>query len=147
MPILTNEMMRAIIMDHNNNPRNKKVPEENKGYISVHRHSDNCVDDIEVYIKEENGIITDCLWYGTACAISAASTDIMCDMARGKNKEEAMKVISNFMAMLHEEHYDEEVLDEANAFANTYKQASRIRCAMIGWDGLKELIEDGKDHK
>lgn len=145
MPILDNHTMRAIIMDHYAHPTNKKEPGKDEGYTSIHKHSDNCIDDIEVYVKEENGIITDCLWFGTACTISTASTDIMCDLVKGKSKDEAMNIIENYDRMLHEEEYDEEVLDEANAFVNTSKQAARIRCATIGWNGLKEIIEHGKD--
>ena len=44
MPILTNEMMRAVIMDHSSNPTNKHTP-KGEGYQKVHMHSDNCIDD------------------------------------------------------------------------------------------------------
>ena len=36
--------------------------------------------------------------------------------------------------------YDESVLDEAIVFMNTSKQAARIRCATIGWDGLEDIL-------
>ena len=39
---------------------------------------------------------------------------------------------------------NEELLDEAIVFINTSKQASRIKCATIGWRGLKNLL-DGKE--
>ena len=39
-------------------------------------------------------------------------------------------------------------LDEAVVFQNTYKQAARIKCATLGWNGLKELMNgDEKDGK
>ena len=34
--------------------------------------------------------------------------------------------------MIHEEEYDDTVLDEAIVFMNTSKQAARIKCATIG---------------
>ena len=46
--------------------------------------------------------------------------------------------------MIHEEPYDEDLLEEANAFKNTSKQASRIRCATIGWNGVNEIINKVK---
>ena len=36
--------------------------------------------------------------------------------------------------------YDEEVLGEAAAFVNTSKQANRIKCATLSWNGLKDII-------
>ena len=144
MPIsLTNEMMRAIIMDHSSNPTNKHTP-SGDGYEKVHMHSDNCIDDIEIHVLIENGIIKDCCFTGIGCTITTASTDIMCDLVLGKSEEEAQKIINNYFSMIHEENYDEEVLQEANAFMNTSKQAARIRCATIGWNGLQEILKNGQ---
>jgi len=145
MPILTNEMMRQIIMDHYSSPRNKRECND-KTYLTVHHSSDSCIDDINVFIKIEDGIIKDCCWTGVACTIATASTDIMCDLVIGKNEKEAKFILENYFNMIYEKPFDEEALDEANAFINTSKQASRIRCATIGWNSLKDLLEmyDGK---
>ena len=142
---LTPAMMREIIMDHYSAPRHKTKP-AGEGYASIHSSSVNCIDNIDVYLKEENGIISDALWDGVACAISTASTDIICDLLIGKGKEEALSIIAEYLHMIHEEPYDASVLEEALAFANTSKQAARIHCATIGWDAFKELIEAEHDH-
>ena len=44
--------------------------------------------------------------------------------------------------MLHEEPYDEDLLEEANAFRNTSKQAARIRCATIGVRAVETIIKE-----
>ena len=62
-----------------------------------------------------------------------------------KNKEEAFYVIEQYNKMLHEEPFDSDVLEEANAFVNTSKQAARIRCATIGWNAAKNLLGDKND--
>ena len=49
--------------------------------------------------------------------------------------------------MLYEKDYDEEILEEANVFANTHKQASRIKCATIGFVGLQQLLEEHKNEE
>ena len=69
MPTLTNEMMRAIIMDHSSNPTNKHVPSK-EGYSKVHMHSDNCIDDLDIYMKVENDKVIDACFEGIACTIS-----------------------------------------------------------------------------
>ena len=144
MPIsLTNEMMRAIIMDHSSNPTNKHVP-SSEGYEKEHMHSDNCIDDLDIYLKVENGKVVDACFEGIACTISLSSTDIMCDLMKGKSIEEARYMIEQYQHMMHEEPFDDEVLDEAIVFVNTSKQAARIRCATIGWNAANTILKDNK---
>ena len=140
MLTLTNEMMRAIIMDHYSNPVNKKQPPKD-GYEKVHMHSDNCIDDIDVFLLVENGTVVDACFDGVACAISTSSTDIMCDLLKGKDIERARYIIDQYHHMIHEEEFDESVLEESLAFINTSKQAARIRCATIGWNAADEILK------
>ena len=79
MPTLTNDMMRSIILDHYSNPLKKHAP-EGDGYQMVHMHSDNCIDDLNIYLKVEGDIVKSACFEGVACAISTASTDIMCEV-------------------------------------------------------------------
>ena len=142
MPIsLTNDMMRSIIMDHYSNPLHKHQPKE-EGYTKVHMHSDNCIDDLDIFLKVEDGKVTNACFDGVACTISTASTDIMCELLPGKTIEEAKYIIEQYHHMIHEEEFDAEVLEEALAFINTSKQAARIRCATIGWNAADEILKD-----
>lgn len=143
MPTLNNEMMRAIIMDHSSHPVNKHMP-KGEGYETIHMHSDNCIDDINVYLLIENGVVKDACFEGVACTISMSSTDIMCDLIKGKEKDKALYMIDQYHKMLHEEPFDEDVLEEAIVFINTSKQAARIRCATIGWNAAEEILKDNK---
>lgn len=141
MPTLSNDMMRSIILDHYSNPINKHDAPD-ASYEKVHMHSDNCIDDLDIYLKVENDIITDACFNGVACAISTASTDIMCELLRGKNTKEGKYIIEQYHHMIHEEEFDDSVLEEALAFINTSKQAARIRCATIGWNAADEILKD-----
>lgn len=138
---MTNEMMRSIIMDHYAHPNNKRTP-KGEGYKQIHMHSDNCIDDINVYIKVENNIVTDACFDGVGCTIATSSTDILCDLAVGKTVEETLKIIEEYDRMMKEESYDEDLLEEAGAFKNTSKQAARIRCATIGFRGVEALLKE-----
>ncbi len=140
MPTLTNDMMRSIIMDHYSNPIHKHQP-NGDGFIKVHMHSDNCIDDLDIFLKLDNNKVVDACFDGVACTISTASTDIMCDLLINKDFEEAKNIIKQYDNMIHEEPFDEEVLDEAIVFINTSKQAARIRCAMIGWNAADQILK------
>ena len=142
MPILmTNEMMRQIIMEHYSNPQNKHQPPK-EGYQKVHMHSDNCIDDLDIFLLVENGKILDACFDGVACTISTSSTDIMCELLKDKEIEEGRKTIDAFQRMIREEEFDADLLAEAIVFINTSKQAARIRCATIGWNAADEILKD-----
>lgn len=133
-------LIREIIMDHYEYPRNKKLKKD-PSYTSVNLDSESCIDNIDLEVKIEDGVIKDICFDGVACTISTASTSIMSELLKDKTVEEAKMIIDNYLAMLHGEEYNEDVLEEANAFVNTSKQANRIKCATLSWNGLKEILD------
>jgi len=146
MPIfeLTPQMMREIMIDHYTNPRHRGVPTSND-YQKVHTDSVNCIDDFDVYLKSAEGKVIDAKWEGQACTISSSSTDILCDLVIGKQVKDGLYIIEQYLKMIHEETYDESVLEELLAFKNTSKQAARIHCATMGFEAIKELLQGEKN--
>ena len=145
MPIFKDnpELIREVIMDHYEYPRNKGLTHDNS-YTHVNLDSESCIDNIDLEVKIEKGIIKDICFDGVACTISTASTSIMSELLKEKSVEQAKVIIDNYIAMLHGNEYDEELLEEANAFVNTSKQANRIKCATLSWNGLKQILENNK---
>ena len=142
MPIsISQEMMREIIMDHYSNPRNYRE-ENDPAYKTIFMDSTSCIDKIYVQAKIENNILVDVCWHGVGCAIAKSSTSIMSELLTDKSVDEAKKIIKNYMAMINEQEYDESLLDEAIVFMNTSKQAARIKCATIGWNGMSQILEE-----
>ena len=147
MPIFDDPMMiRQVILDHYQYPRNKGLTNDFR-YGKVRMNSDSCVDDINVEMLVEDGVIKDIKFDGIACTISTASTSIMSELLKNKTVDEATNIINNYMNMIDEKEYDEDLLEEAGAFKNTYKQANRIKCATIGWRGVQELLEKEGKHE
>jgi nitrogen fixation NifU-like protein len=139
---LSTEMMREVIMDHYQNPRNRR--EGDDSYKTVYMSSDSCIDKIYIQIKVVDDKFEDVCWHGTGCAISTASTSIMTELLIGKSVKEGEYIIKQYMAMIEGKEYDSSVLDEAVVFMNTNRQPSRIKCATIGFRGVNELL-GGKD--
>ena len=133
------ELIREVIMDHYEYPRNKGLKKD-PSYKSVNLDSESCIDNIDLEVKLNNGVIEDICFDGVACTISTASTSIMSELLKGKTLNQAEIIIENYLNMLHGKEYDEEVLEEANAFVNTSKQANRIKCATLSWIGLKDIL-------
>ena len=129
------------VVDHYENPRNKRRPDNLKDYTSVHMKTDSCIDDLTIYVLIEDGIIKDLSFDGVACTISTSSTSIMTELLKGKNKEEALEIIEEFDTMLRLEEFDADMMQEANAFKNVGRQANRISCARLGWQGVLSALK------
>jgi nitrogen fixation protein NifU and related proteins len=133
------QIMRQIIMDHYQYPRNKRIM-NSENYQKIHVGSDGCIDSIDLFTLVENGVIKDIAFEGVACAISTASTSIMSELLKNKKVEDANHIIQHYLNMISEKPYDEALMEEAIVFKNTYKQANRIKCATVSWLGLQEMI-------
>ena len=138
------EILRELIMDHYQYPHNHKLTEETD-YKSVHMASDSCIDDITVQSKIKDGKIEDIRFDGVACTISTASTSMMTDLLKGKSVEEAEAIILQYFKMIDAKEYDPDVLEEAVALKNVYKQANRIKCATIGWKAIDQMIHESEE--
>ncbi len=138
------QLLREIIMDHYQNPRHRGLVDDDS-YSKVNMNSDTCIDDLDIQVKFDGDKIADVRYDGEACAICTSSTSIMTELVIGKTKKEAMEIIDNYMNMIYERDYDEDMLEEAIAFKNTHKQANRIKCATLGWNGLVKLIEESEE--
>lgn len=147
MPIsIDSMMMREMMMDHYDNPRNKEEVKDPR-YKSIRMNSSSCIDDITVQVLLDKDVIEDVKWFGIACVISTAATSVMSELVKGKTLKEAADLMDNYMKMLESQPYDQDKLQEAIIFQNVGRQASRIGCATIGWRGLFQAAvkEDGKE--
>lgn len=136
-------VLRELVMDHYQYPHNHKLTRSDL-YRSVHMASESCIDDITVESRIENGVIEDIQFEGEACTISTSSTSIMTDLLIGKTVEEAKEIIRNYFDMVDGKEYDPELLQEALVMRNVHKQANRIKCATIGWNAMKQMIEESE---
>ena len=134
---------REIIMDHYENPRNKGLVDDPR-YIKVNMNSESCIDDIDIQILVVDNIIKDFRFDGVGCTISTASTSILSELVINTTIENAYELIKQFDSMLKEQSFDEEKLQEAVVFKDVSKQANRIKCATIGYNGLLELLDSIK---
>lgn len=141
MPSLDSNLLRQIIMDHYESPRNHSLVKD-KDYKIVNMDSETCIDNIDIQAKIVDDVIEDIRFDGEACAICTASTSIMSELLIGKTTKEALHIIENYNNMIFEKEYDEDLLEEAIAFMNTHKQANRIKCATLGWNGITKIIND-----
>ncbi len=126
---------------HNLHPYHKEeLPDANLVLEGV---NPSCGDDIILQLKVEGDVIEDGVFVGEGCAISQASADIMLDLIIGETKEKALKLADIFLRMITGEVTEEEMeeLDEAAALKDISHMPSRVKCAVLGWHTLQEMIE------
>ena len=136
------EMYREIVNEHNLHPEHKH--ELDNPTVELQGINPSCGDDIVLKLKIENGVISDGSFVGSGCAISQASADMMLDLLIGQSKEDAEKIIDIFMRMIKGEASEEEIesLDEAAALQNISFMPARVKCATLGWNTMKKIIEE-----
>lgn len=136
------QLYREIVNEHNLHPVHKR-PIENPDLV-LRGVNPSCGDDITLSLKIKDGVIEDGGYEGSGCAISQASVDMMVDQIIGKKTEEAVKLAETFMGMIKGEVTDEESiesLDEAAALQDVAHMPARVKCAVLGWRTMKEMIE------
>lgn len=130
-----------ILTDHNLHPMHKhELADANMQLEGV---NPSCGDDIILYLKVEDGKIVDGSFTGDGCAISQASADIMLDLIIGREVEEAERLKESFLHMIKGEATDEEMelLEEAGALADISHMPARVKCAVLGWHTLENMLD------
>ncbi len=136
------DVYNDLIMEHSMNSYNKKEL-ENADYSQI-GHNPNCGDEITLQIKMNGDVIQDMAFSGHGCAISQASTSIMIDTLRGKTIEEAKEIVRIFIEMIKRETTDEKELkklEDAIAFKNVSNMPARVKCALLAWHTIEEILE------
>ena len=142
------DVYNDLIMEHSMNSYNKKKL-ENPTCCEM-GHNPNCGDEIEIQIKLKDNIIEDMAFTGHGCAISQASTSIMIDTLKGKTVEEAKDIIKTFIEMIKRETKNEEVLkklEDAIAFKNVSNMPARVKCALLAWHTIENILKQEEDKK
>lgn len=140
---MNEDIKRTIILENYQNPKNRGLIEDNS-YDFISTNSESCIDQIDLQIKVENGIVKDIRFDGEACAICTSSTSIMINSLIGMDINKVLEIINNFQNMINEKEYNEKLLGEAIVYSDISKQPNRKRCALLTWDGVKECIERRK---
>ena len=131
-----------ILIDHNMHPAHKhELPDAD---MEMRGYNPTCGDDITLRLKVSDGVVVDGAFTGSGCAISQASADMMLDLVIGKPKEEALRLSDIFLRMIKggasEEELDE--LEEACVLQDVSHMPARVKCAVLGWHTLEQMLED-----
>jgi nitrogen fixation protein NifU and related proteins len=136
-------MYQEIILDHYRNPHHKGLRDPYDA--EVYHVNPTCGDEVKlrVTLKDVDGeqVVEDVSYDSLGCSISQASASVMSDLVIGKPVGEAMKIGDAFLELMQSKGQaepDEDVLEDAVAFAGVSKYPARIKCALLGWMAWKD---------
>ncbi|KAF5424383.1 MAG: nitrogen fixation protein NifU [Candidatus Methanomarinus sp.] len=111
------------VMDHFTNPRNVGEIKDADGKGSVGNPV--CGDTTDIYIKVENGKISDIKFKTFGCGAAIATSSMITEMAIGKTLKEALEITRDSVA------------DELDGLPS-----QKLHCSNLATDGLRAAIED-----
>lgn len=115
-------------MEHFFDPKNMGVIEDADGVGNV--GNPRCGDLMTVYIKVKDGKITDMKFKTLGCAAAIATSDMVCEVAKGKTIDEALKITF------------QDILNELGSLPSV-----KVHCANLAQEGLKAAVEDHERRK
>jgi len=122
-------LYQEIILDHYRHPHHKGLRDPFDA--EVHHVNPTCGDEVTLRVKvDQTGqpVIEDVSYDSLGCSISQASVSVMTDLVVGRP----------LMQSKGELEPDEDVLEDAVAFAGVSKFPARIKCALLGWMAWKD---------
>ena len=111
------------VMEHFRNPRNVGDMPDADGIGHVGNAI--CGDIMELYIKVDNGIITDAKFRTFGCGAAIATSSMITEMVKGKTVDEALKISNRAVA---------EALEGLPPI--------KMHCSVLAEDALKSAIDD-----
>lgn len=135
------DLYQQVILEHYKKPRHKGKT------TPVHRyqkgHNPSCGDTIELTLQlnASGNTIEDVKFEGEGCAIAMASADLMADVLRGKQVDEALEMVQRFQRMMKGEAEFPKEQRKLNVMQGVARFPVRIKCANLTWHTLKAALE------
>jgi nitrogen fixation protein NifU and related proteins len=132
-------LYQEIILDHYRSPHHKGLREPYEA--QVHHLNPTCGDEITLRVHLDGEVVADVSYEGQGCSISQASASVMTDLVIGKPLIEALAIHEEFLHLMQskgELEPDEDVLEDAVAFAGVSRYPARIKCALLAWMAWKD---------
>ncbi|RZQ65705.1 Fe-S cluster assembly sulfur transfer protein SufU [Amycolatopsis suaedae] len=134
-------MYQEIILDHYKNPhgRGLRDPFDAESF----QVNPTCGDEVTLRVSLDGDKVGDVSYEGQGCSISQASASVLTDLVVGHTVDEAMSTMEAFVELMQgrgQVEPDEDVLEDAVAFAGVAKYPARVKCALLGWMAFKDAL-------
>lgn len=135
-------LYKEAILEHYKRPRNRGALPD-----ATHRHeglNPSCGDELELYVKVEDGVVRQVRFEGQGCAISQASASMMSERITGESVAEALAIAAAFKAMIRGEPAAD-IIGEPTVLQGVSKLPARVKCADLAWITLEHALAEAGD--
>ena len=115
------------VIDHYRNPRN--VGKIDNADAIGEAGSLACGDSLKIYLKIENGIVTDAKFQTFGCGSAVASSSILTEMIIGKSVEDVKKITNK------------DIADELGGLP-----PEKMHCSVMGYEALEDALKNYGDY-
>jgi nitrogen fixation protein NifU and related proteins len=132
-------LYQEIILDHYKNPRHGGLRDPYEA--EVHHVNPTCGDEVTLRVHLTDGMVEDVSYDAVGCSISQASASVLTELVIGKKIDDTMAIHEDFLTLMQgrgEVEPDEDVLEDAIAFAGVAKFPARVKCALLSWMAWKD---------
>ena len=134
------DLYRQTVLDHSRNPRNFRRLDDPDAVAEGHNPL--CGDKVTVYVKLDDGTISDVTFEGVGCAISRASASIMTEQVRKQTTREARDGIDSVIGQFDRERSESPAgRGDMAALGGVREYPSRIKCATLPWKTLGAALD------
>jgi len=95
------------------------------------------------FLNFDGDTIADVSYESEGCSISQASASVLTDLVIGRKVDDAMSTYDQFLRLMQSKGQlepDEEVLEDAIAFAGVSKYPARVKCALLAWAAWRDAV-------
>lgn len=140
------QLFQEVILDHYRSPKNKRGMEDSTHSVTMNNPL--CGDVVELNLRVEGDRIREASFQGQGCSISQAAASMLTRELEDLSVRDARVLTEKFTELMHgeEEHEGDSDLGDLRALSGVSKFPVRVKCALLGFNCLEELIsEDGED--
>jgi nitrogen fixation NifU-like protein len=134
-------MYQEIILDHYRRPHHKGLREPYD--VEVHHVNPTCGDEVTLRVQLKDDTVADVSYDAIGCSISQASTSVLTDLVIDQSVAHGLGVGEEFRELMvagGEREPDEDVLEDAIAFAGVARYPARVKCALLGWMAFRDAV-------
>jgi len=137
------DLYRELLLDHMRRPRNH-------GKLAAATHhlegvNPVCGDEVHLDVEVADDTIRDVAFEGLGCSISQSSASMLTDGVKGRTIGDVIRMRDHFEAMLLEGEEPDRDLGDLEAFQGVAKFPVRVKCAMLPWKVLGEVIDRAEE--
>ncbi len=133
------QLYQEIILDHYKHPKGRGLREPFGA--EAHHVNPTCGDEITIRVRLADGVVEDVSYDGQGCSISQAAASVLYELVHGRKLDDALRIHDAFVELIGgrgEVEPDEDLLEDAVAFAGVAKYPARVKCALLPWMAFKD---------